>query len=44
MVDPGRPQARRVQAGADRELGRNAFNHPTGVGAILDARGVLSST
>ncbi len=41
MVDPGRPQARRVQAGADRELGRSAFNHLTGVGANLDARGVF---
>jgi hypothetical protein len=42
MVDPERPQARRVQAGADRELGRSAFNHPTGVGDIPGARGVLA--
>ncbi len=41
MVDPERPRARRVQAGADRELGRSAFNHPTGVGDILAARGVF---
>ncbi len=41
MVDPERPQARRVQAGADRELGRSAFNHPAGVGGILGARGVF---
>ncbi len=41
MVDPERPQARREQAGADRELGRSAFNHPTGVGDNLDARGVF---
>jgi hypothetical protein len=33
MVDPERPHARRVQAGADRELGRSTFNHPTGAGA-----------
>jgi len=30
-----------VQAGADRELGRSAFNHPTGVGANLGARVVF---
>jgi hypothetical protein len=41
MVDPERPQTRRVQAGADRELRRSAFNHPTGVGGNLDARGVF---
>ncbi len=40
MVDPERPQARRVQAGADREIGHSAFNHPTGAGGILGARGV----
>jgi hypothetical protein len=41
MVDPERPHARRVQAGADRELGRSAFKHPTGVAGILGARGVF---